>query len=85
MESNDICQEEHPLEWGNACGGGWLLKSDGFPVSEEAARHAYEVFNAIADEARSHHFTCDRDCEGFENSDCEIVSDKLMIIEDNNS
>ena len=84
MESCDVRQQQDQFEWPDA-GGGWVLKSDGFPVSEEAARHAYEVFNAIADEARSHHFTCDRDCEGFENSDCEIVSDKLMIIEDNNS
>ena len=36
-----------------------MLKSDGFPISEEATRRAYEIFNAIVEEARSHYFICD--------------------------
>ena len=36
-----------------------MLKSDGFPVSEEATRRAYEIFTAVVEEARSHYFVCD--------------------------
>ena len=55
LESNDIHHED-AMEWPDTCG--YLLKSDGFPISEEATRHACEIFHAVVDEARSHYFTC---------------------------
>ena len=50
-------QNEDQAEWPNTFG--YLLKSDGFPISEEATRRAYEIFNAVVEEARSHYFVCD--------------------------
>ena len=41
-----------------------MLKSEGFPISEEATRHAYEIFNAVVEEARSHYLTCNGNREG---------------------
>ena len=55
LEGNDMHHED-PVEWPPPCG--YLLQSDGFPISEEATRHAYEIFSAVVDEARSHYFTC---------------------------
>ena len=61
LESDDF-QNEDPVEWPNT--SGYVLKSDGFPVSEEATRHAYEIFNAVVEEARSHNLTCNGNREG---------------------
>ena len=61
MESDDF-QNEDPVEWPNT--SGYVLKSDGFPISEEATRHAYEIFNAVVEEARSHNSTCNGNREG---------------------
>ena len=62
LEGNNV-QNEETGEWPNSSGG-YLLKSDGFPISEEATRHAYEIFNAVTEEARSHYFTCNSDRHG---------------------
>ena len=50
-------QNEDQTDWPNTFG--YLLKSDGFPISEEATRRAYEIFNAVVEEAGSHYFVCD--------------------------